>query len=74
MDDWCPENDGAYRMEMAEKHRLIEHKKTAMELAAPDLYEALEWIMENREICNIPSHEGHWDEMARSALAKARGE
>lgn len=39
--------------------------------AAPELLEALLWIMDHRENCDIPSPEGSWDEQARAAIAKA---
>lgn len=41
--------------------------------AAPELLEALKYIMKHRSRCFIPSPEGSWDEMAAAAIAKAEG-
>lgn len=40
--------------------------------AAPELLETLEKLMEMREQCFIPNEEDWWDNMARSAIRKAK--
>ena len=42
--------------------------------AAPDLLNALVAIMDMRDKCFIPNEGNWWDDMANSAIAKARGE
>jgi hypothetical protein len=42
--------------------------------AAPDLYEALEELLAMRSKCFIPNEGDWWDNKARAALARAKGE
>ena len=73
--DWKPQLSAAAFASKTDYALYVEGYNDAMrQTAAPDLYEALQWIMDNRHLCHIPSFDGDWDEMANAALAKARGE
>ena len=69
-DKWCPENDGAYRMEMAAKYKHVEAQKTRLELAASDMLEALQDIT---EVTRSGHHSisGDWF-VSRKLMSKAR--
>lgn len=42
--------------------------------SAPDLLEALEDLMAMRSKCFIPNEDDWWDDKARAAIARAKGE
>lgn len=78
-DDWCPENDGAYRAELAERERTRKADRTRTEELAPDLLKLLKEAREKGLIYWKPNtsrgHERKADMFARidQLIAKAEG-
>ncbi len=70
--DYCPRLPGAWLGSKTSNPEQLANARLIA--AAPELLEALEELMAMRNKCFIPNENDWWDEKARAAIAKARGE